>query len=90
MTKEKNHKKSIAGTLLLIGAVIAAALCLIPIPSRIKDGGSLYLQPVIPVYSITRWNGYGRDEYSRTAGITLKIAGIEVYSSFHEESRKQN
>ena len=38
--------------LLIIAAVIVLLLSLIPFPSRIKDGGSLYLRPFIPVYSI--------------------------------------
>ena len=81
------HKRAGWKIVLILLAVIMSLLCLIPFPSRIKDGGSLYLRPFIPLYSVTCWNGFGRDENSRTAGITVKIAGIEVYNSFHEESR---
>lgn len=81
----RENRKSGWKLLLIIAAVILLLLSLVPFPSRIKDGGSLYLQPMIPTYSVTRWNGFGRDENSRTAGITVKIFGIEVYNSFHEE-----
>ena len=33
--------------LLIIAAVIVLLLSLVPFPSRIKDGGSLYLRPFI-------------------------------------------
>ena len=83
----RENRKSGWKLLLIIAAVILLLFSLVPFPSRIKDGGSLYLQPMIPVYSITRWNGFGRDENSRTAGATVKIFGMEVYNSFHEEHK---
>ena len=87
MTENKPRRKAVIKTMIIIMAVILSLLCLFPFPARIKDGGSLYLQPMIPVYSVTRWNGLGRDENSRTAGTTVKIFGMEVYNSFHEEAR---
>ena len=82
------HGKNISWKMLLIIiAVVLLLLCLIPFPSRIKDGGSVYLRPFIPVYSITRWNGFGKDENHRTAGVTVNIIGIEVFNSFREEAR---
>ena len=87
MSENKPCRKTIIKPLTIIAAVILSLLCIFPFPSRIKDGGSLYLRPFIPVYSVTRWNGFGRDENSRTAGITVEFFGREVYSSFHEEQR---
>ena len=87
MTENKPRRKAVIKTMIIIMAVILSLLCLFPFPSRIKDGGSLYLQPMIPVYSITRWNGFGKDENHRTAGITVRIIGMEVINTFHEEER---
>ena len=85
MMENKPRRKAVIKTMIIIAGVLLSLLCLFPFPSRIKDGGSLYLQPMIPFYSITRWNGFGRDENSRTAGITVEIFGMEVYNSYHEE-----
>lgn len=82
---EKSRKKAVLKTLLIIFAVILTLLCLVPIPSRIKDGGSVYYTPVIPVYNFTRWNGFW-DENTRTAGVTVNLFGLEVYNSFHHET----
>ena len=71
--------------LAVMAAVVIGILALIPIPLRIKDGGSLHFRPVIPLYTVTRWNGYGHDETLRTAGVTVTLLGMEVYSNFHEE-----
>ena len=71
--EERESRKSGWKLLLIIAAVVLLLLSLVPLPSRIKDGGSLYLQPVIPLYSITRWNGFGKDEGHRTAGITVEL-----------------
>ena len=87
MTENKPRRKAVIKTMIIIVAVILSLLCLFPLPSRIKDGGSLYFQPMIPVYSITRWNGFGRDENSRTAGTTVKIFGMEIYNSYREERK---
>ena len=71
----------------IVLAVVIGLLSLVPLPMRIKDGGSVHYQPVIPLYGITLWNGMGSSETLRTAGVTVTVAGIEVYSSYHEEMK---
>ena len=83
---KQKHKQTIK-IIAVILAVIMGLLSLIPVPYRIKDGGSLYLEPVIPLYNVTFWNGYGRDEGTRTAGVTVELAGIEIVNSYHQEKR---
>ena len=81
--KRRNGLRTVA----IFLAVIVCLLSLIPIPVGIKDGGSVHYQPVIPLYGVTRWNGMGHSEGMRTAGVTVSIFGVEVYSSFHEEAK---
>ncbi len=81
--KRRNGLRTVA----IILAVIIGLLSLIPIPVGIKDGGSVHYQPVIPLYGVTLWNGMGHSEGMRTAGVTVTVFGIKVYSSFHEEAK---
>lgn len=83
----KQERKQTIKIIAVILAVIVGLLSLVPIPYRIKDGGSLYLEPIIPLYNVTFWNGYGRDEGTRTAGITVELVGIEIVNSYHQEKR---
>ena len=83
----KQECKQTIKIIAVILAVIVGLLSLVPIPYRIKDGGSLYLEPIIPLYNVTFWNGYGRDEGTRTAGITVELVGIEIVNSYHQEKR---
>lgn len=83
---KQEHKQTIK-IIAVILAVIVGLLSFVPIPYRIKDGGSLYLEPIIPLYNVTFWNGYGRDEGTRTAGITVELVGIEIVNSYHQEKR---
>ncbi len=83
----KQERKQTIKIIAVILAVIVGLLSLVPISYRIKDGGSLYLEPIIPLYNVTFWNGYGRDEGTRTAGITVELVGIEIVNSYHQEKR---
>ena len=83
----KQEYKQTVRIMAVILAVIVGLLSLIPIPYRIKDGGSLHLEPIIPLYSVTCWNGWGREEGSRTAGVTVELAGFEIVNTFHEEKK---
>ena len=89
MSEKRSSKRAAGKTILIIIVVLFALLCLVPFPSHIKDGGSTYYRPFLPVYGVTRWNGFGHSEGFRTAGVTLEIFGAEVYSSFHEEPAGQ-
>ena len=48
---EENTKKPLKGFKnLLIGLIISLVLLsIIPVPTRIKDGGSIFYRPIIPV-----------------------------------------
>ena len=54
----KQERKQTIKIIAVILAVIVGLLSLVPIPYRIKDGGSLYLEPIIPLYNVTFWNVY--------------------------------
>lgn len=71
----------------LIGSVLLAIvllLALVPFPQKIKDGGSVCWEPVIPAYSVTRWNGVGEagGKSFHTGGSTVKLFGFTVHDSF--------
>ena len=83
----KQEYKQTIRIMAVILAVIVGLLSLIPIPYRIKDGGSLRLEPIIPLYNVTFWNGYGHEEGTRTAGVTVELAGIEIVNTYHQEKR---
>ena len=46
----------------------------------------MYLKQSL-IKTVTRWNGMGHSEDMRTAGVTVTVFGIKVYSSFHEEAK---
>ena len=82
----KESRKRVGKTLLVLSMIIVIFLCVIPLPSRIKDGGSLSLRPIVPAYSVVIWNGF-KDEHTGTSGVTFELLGMTVYNSFHEVSR---
>ena len=85
--KESTNKPLKRFKNLLIGLIISLVLLsIIPVPTRIKDGGSIFYRPMIPVYSVTKWNGKNGENIG-TAGITFTLFGMEIYNSFHEVNR---
>ena len=70
--------------ILITCIVIAALLCLVPIPHKLKDGGTTYLKPILPFYEIYIYNAETSDEnegvvYQKGYGIYL--FGIEIYEN---------
>ncbi|MBR2293104.1 MAG: hypothetical protein IKA44_02180 [Clostridia bacterium] len=70
--------------LIIICILIATLLCLVPIPLKLKDGGTTYLKPIIPIYEIYIYNTETPDEdegviYKKGCGIHL--FGIEIYDN---------
>ncbi|MBO5248749.1 MAG: hypothetical protein J6B54_05650 [Clostridia bacterium] len=45
-----------AKTIIIICILIVVLLCLVPIPLKLKDGGTTYLKPIIPIYEIYIYN----------------------------------
>ena len=73
-----------AKTIIIICILIVVLLCLVPIPLKLKDGGTTYLKPIIPVYEIYIYNTEMPDEdegvvYKKGYGIYL--FGIDVYDN---------
>lgn len=73
------EKKKIA----IIISIIVALIMLVPIPNRLKDGGSVeykaILYKVTHVKKLTIIDPEAREEYME--GTTIEIFGKEIYSS---------
>ena len=70
--------------ILITCIVIAALLCLVPIPHKLKDGGTTYLKPILPFYEIYIYNAATSDEnegvvYKKGYGVYL--FEIEIYEN---------
>ena len=70
--------------ILITCIVIAALLCLVPIPHKLKDGGTTHLKPIIPLYDIYIYNTEMPNEndgvvYKKGYGVYL--FGIEIYKN---------
>ena len=83
--KKKKHFRA-----WIIPTILVALICLIPYPSRYKDGGTVEYSAVL--YTVTEWNKMGEyreDAYSdRTEadtyiGTTVRILFFTVYDSGH-------
>ena len=71
-------------TILIIGIVIAVLLCIVPIPYKLKDGGTTHLKPIIPTYEIYIYNTEMPDENDGVVykkGYGLYLFGIEIYEN---------
>ena len=67
-------------TILIICVVIAVLLCIMPIPYKLKDGGTIYLSPIIPTYEIYIFNA-GWDGGQTMKGWAIDLFGIEIYEN---------
>ena len=70
--------------LIIICILTVALLCVVPIPHKLKDGGTTYIKPIIPIYEIYIYNTEMLDEdegvvYKKGYGIYL--FGIDVYDN---------
>jgi hypothetical protein len=75
-----------AKTIIIICVLIAILLCLVPIPLKLKDGGTTYLKPILPMYEVYIYNTEVPDEnddviYKKGYGIYL--FGIEIYENIY-------
>ena len=70
----------------IVCIVIAVLLCLVPIPRTLKDGGTTYLSPVMPLYEIYIYNTATVDENEELAylnGYRVCLFGIEICGNTH-------
>ena len=72
--------------IIIICIIVAALLCLIPIPHILKDGGTTYLKPIVPMYEVYIYNTETPDEnddvtYKKGYGVYL--FGIEIYENVY-------
>lgn len=77
--------------ILIVCILIAVLLvCVIPIPQKLKDGGTIYLTPIIPIYEVYLYNAEMGDEdeggiyYQKGYGIYF--FGIEICDNIYYES----
>lgn len=73
-----------AKIIIIICILMAVLLCVVPIPLKLKDGGTTYLRPIVPIYEIYIYNAEMLDEdegiiYKKGCGIY--IFGIEIYDN---------
>ena len=69
-----------AKTIIIICIVIAVLLCIMPIPCKLKDGGTIYLSPIIPTYEIYIFNAEYFDDQTMK-GLAINLFGIEIYEN---------
>lgn len=75
-------KKLIVILIILIGLIL-----LIPIPMRLKDGGSIEFKAIL--YTITKYHRLTVKEDGETKyadGLGIKILGMEVYNNIDKRS----
>ncbi len=66
-------------------AVLAALVLLIPIPMRLKDGGSVVYQAVLySVKDVHSLNPDLKSEASYKEGIVIKVLGVEIFNNVHD------
>lgn len=70
--------------ILIICIVIAVLLCAVPIPQVLKDGGTRYLCPLVPVYEIYVYNtetpsDAAEDGVMYKKGRAIYLFGIEIF-----------
>ena len=73
----------------IIIAIIIAAILLVPIPHRLKDGGSVEYKAILytvkSVHQIDHNNEFGYIE-----GTIIKILGVEVFNNTEEKTNPKN
>ena len=69
-----------AKIIIIICILIVVLLCLVPIPLKLKDGGTIYLRPIIPAYEIYIFNAEYFDDQTMK-GLAINLFGIEIYEN---------
>lgn len=68
--------------LIMLGILLIAMLLLIPIPMRLKDGGTVaYTAVLYTVEDVHRLNPDVESEQEYLEGTIVKILGTEVYNN---------
>ncbi len=67
--------------ILMICLILTVLLLVIPIPKKLKDGGTLYLSPLIPIYEIYVYHSEGFEDEQTMEGWSLSLFGIEIYEN---------
>ena len=67
--------------ILIICLLLAVLLSVIPIPQKLKDGGTLYLSPLIPIYEIYIYHSEGLEDEQTMEGWSFSLFGIEIYEN---------
>ena len=66
--------------LLYIGILLAVLLFIVPIPYTVKDGGSVCLSPIVPIYEVYIYNA-DWDGNQTMKGWSIDLLGMEVYEN---------
>ena len=69
-----------AKIIIIICILIVVLLCLVPIPLKLKDGGTIYLRPIIPAYEIYIFNAEYFDDQTMN-GLAINLFVIEIYEN---------
>ena len=72
-----------AKTIIIICIVIAVLLCIMPIPCKLKDGGTIYLSSIIPTYEIYIFNAEWDDDQTMK-GWAINLFGIEIHENTYD------
>ena len=76
--------------ILIVCIIIAIIICVAPIPYRLKDGGTVYLAPIVPTYEIYVYNTEICDELGNVSykkGCGVCVLGMEVYECTYYEAQ---
>jgi len=64
----------------IVCIVVVILLLIVPIPHTLKDGGTIYLRPIIPTYEIYIFNMLYFDDQTMK-GWAINLLGIEIYEN---------
>ena len=66
--------------ILTLCIIIAVLICMVPIPQVLKDGGTVYLRPIVPTYEIYLYNAEWSDGQTMK-GVAIVLFGIDIYEN---------
>lgn len=71
-------------TIMILILILLALLLFLPVPSKMKDGGSVTYMPIVPWYQVYRYNRYTVDaegKEARLQGYKIAVFGMTVYEN---------
>lgn len=75
--------------MIIIGIILAILILLVPIPMRLKDGGSIKYKALL--YSITKVHRFNiESETGYENGIEIEILGMQIYNNVKTEKQDIN